>query len=355
MGLAELRKGIDAVDMKILSLLNERAELAKEIAVAKQGKEPIYAPAREAQVIRNLIAGNRGNFPDSALKAVYSEIISASRALEKPLGIAYLGPEASFTHAAAIKKFGAGAELYAKDSIGGVFRAVDEGDADLGIVPVENSAEGAVNSTLDVLQESDLQIAAEAYLNISHCLLSNSELHKIARIYSHSQAFAQCRLWLQKNLPKAELIEAGSTAKAAEISSRERNSGAIASLLASEKYALRIIAQNIEDGPRNKTRFIVIGKAVEPKKTGRDKTGIMFSVKHEAGALYRALGPLHKNSINMTLIESRPSKNRAWEYVFFIDFQGFCKDAKIEGALKEMEKRCTFLKVIGCYPEESAG
>ncbi len=355
MDLEQLRRQIDAVDEKILNLLNERAGLISGVAKAKEGKESVYVPAREKEVIDKLIENNRGAFPKSALKAVYSEIISACRLLEKPLKVAYLGPETTFTHIATLRKFGSGAELVAKESIADVFRAVAEKEADLGVVPIENSIEGAVNSTLDTFQDFDLDIIAEVYLNISHHLLSNAGIGQIAKIYSHPQAFAQCRPWILKNIPRAELIDVSSTAKAAELAAKEKNSAAIASRLAAEKYGLQAITENIETDPYNRTRFLVLGSGIAPKKTGRDKTSIMLSVKHHAGALYKTLAPLYRNKINMTLIESRPTKHKAWPFVFFLDVQGYCHDANIEKALKSMEKHCTFIKVIGCYPEEQNG
>lgn len=352
MSLEKERKEIDKIDSKILNLLVKRVEKATNIGREKRKKgKAVYVPAREREIIENLLKKNKGRFPEESLRAIYSEIISTSRALEEPMKVTYLGPKTTFTHMAAIKRFGSQPKLVAKGSIKEVFDSVEKGDAKYGVVPIENSTEGTVNHTLDMFLDSDLNIVAEIVMDIRHYLLSKYKLEKIKKIYSHPQAIAQCRDWIIKNIPKAEITEVSSTAKAAETASLYIDSAAIASELAAKEFGLNIIARNIEDNPRNVTRFLVIGRA-EPKKTGKDKTSIMFSVKHEAGALFKALKAFHDNNINMTKIESRPTKRKMWEVVFFIDFEGFVEDGKVQKALKELGEKCLFVKILGCYPEE---
>ncbi len=353
MGLEKSRKDIDSIDDQIIKLLNKRATLALEVGKEKRKeKKAVFDPGREREIIRKLIEENKGLFPKEAVESVFSEIFSASRQLQEPIKIAYLGPRTTFTHMAAIKKFGSNAKYIAKGSIKDVFNSVEKKEASYGTVPVENSTEGTVNHTLDMFVYSDLNIVAEISIEIKHHLLSKYKLSEIKKIYSHPQALAQCREWLGKNLPKAELIETSSTTKGAEFASLYHSSGAVASELAAKEFGLNIIAKNVQDNPYNITRFLVIGKA-EPKRTGRDKTSIMFSVKHEAGSLFKALNPFYDNKINMTKIESRPTKMKTWEYVFFIDLQGFVDDAVVQKALNEMKGVCGFIKVLGSYPEQA--
>ncbi len=347
------RTKIDKIDAEILRLLKSRLALAKKIGAKKAIRSmAIFDPAREAKIFERLKKRSKGTIPDAVLRAVFGEIISASRGMENSGGIAFLGPEATFTHAAAIKKFGSTSKLVAKGSIRDVFDAVEKGGFDCGVVPVENSSEGSVTNTLDMLIDSDLRIIGEAVLDVRHHLLSKYKIYEIRKVYSHSQAIAQCRDWLEANLPRVEVIETTSTAKAAELASIYLHSAAIASELAAKKYGLKIIVQNIHDVPRNFTRFFIIGRA-RPKRTGRDKTSVLFSVKHESGALFRALKPLQKNNINMTKIESRPAGNKPWEYVFFADLQGYADDRKVRQVLREMGKSCIFMRILGSYPEES--
>jgi len=350
MSLNKLRNKIDIIDKKLISLLNLRAQATKNIGKIKikTGKS-IYTPEREIQVLRKIVSSNKGPLKKGALEAIYREIMSASLALEKPLKITYLGPQASFTHLAAIKKFGSQVKYVACNSISEVFIEVERGTADYGVVPIENSVEGAVSHTLDVFVDSDLKICSQVILNVSHNLLANCPKHKIRKIYSNPQVFGQCRIWLQKNLPNAQLIDVSSTARAAELAKREKNSAAIASLLASKMYGLRVVVSDIEDSLHNITRFLVVGRNVVAK-TGHDKTSLLFSIKDKVGALYEMLLPFRKYGVNLTKIESRPSKKKAWEYYFFVDINGHRDDEKVKKAINELERKCVYLKVLGSYP-----
>ncbi|MBN2067963.1 MAG: prephenate dehydratase [Candidatus Diapherotrites archaeon] len=351
MDLNEARKKIDRVDSEILSLLQQRLKLAGDVAKSKAEKgKPIFIPSRESEIMNSLLS-KRGEIPAKSLKGIFSEVIAMTRAAEKPLSIAYLGPKTTFTHAAALHKFGSTAELVAHDSISSVFNSVEKRESDYGVVPIENSIEGSVSHTLDMFLDSSLNIVAEIMLDVKHHLLSNSPLKGTKTVYSHPQAFAQCRTWLAKNLPNAELVEASSTARAAELASKNKESAAIASEMAAEEFSLKIVSKCIEDSSSNVTRFIVIGKE-QNQKTGKDKTSIMFSVQHKPGALFSALQPFQKHGLNMTKIESRPAKKKLWEVVFFIDFEGFRSDETVKKALSDMGHHCLFVKVLGSYPEE---
>ncbi len=345
------RKKINSLDEKILDLLNDRVELIKEIAEMKRkaGKQ-VFDPVREKEIVDELIQKNKERFPEKSLRLIVREMISACRNLEEPLKIGFLGPETTFTHLAAIKQFGAECEYKALDSIQEIFNEVGKENIKYGVVPIENSSEGTVTSTLDTLLESELQIVAEITMTIKHFLASKYAKEEIEKIYSHPQALAQCKKYLSKNFPKAELIEVPSTAKAAESASLYHSSAAIASNLAATKYALEVIDSGIEDSASNKTRFLVIGKGLN-KASGKDKTSIVFSVPHKPGSLHDALGILRKNGLNMTKIESRPSKSVNWQYVFFIDFEGHPEEQNTKKALQELAEHSQMLKVLGAYPE----
>lgn len=354
MNLKTLRKKIDSLDAQALNLLNERARVILEIGKIKgKTKESVYVPHREKDVYKKMSSKNKGPISNDSLKAIFREIMSSSLELERPVKIAYLGPESTFTHLASLKKFGSSVTYVSCETITDVFAEVEKERADYGVVPIENSIEGAVNHTLDMFMDSDLKICSEVYLEISHNLLTNEKnVSRIKKVYSKAEVFGQCRLWLESNLPKVELIEASSTARAAEIAARERGSACIASELAANKYNLKILCRSIEDSTHNVTRFLVIGKT-KARPTKDDRTSIMFSVKDRAGALHDMLIPFKKYKINMTKIESRPSKVRAWEYYFFVDLQGHCENAKVKKALEELKKHCMYLKVLGSYPIES--
>jgi chorismate mutase/prephenate dehydratase len=350
MSLDKLRRKIDSLDARLINLLNLRAKVTKEIGKVKINTGgSVYSPEREMQVLRKVACLNKGPLKKGALEAIYREVMSASLALEKPLKIAYLGPQASFTNLAALKKFGSQVGYIACNSIADIFLEVERGWADYGVVPIENSIEGAVSHTLDVFVDSDLKICSQVILDVSHNLLANCAKNKIHRIFSNPQVFGQCRIWLKGNLPNAQLLDVSSTTRAAELAKKEKNSAAIASLLASKVYGLKVLASGIEDSPHNITRFLVIGKNVAAP-TGRDKTSVLFSIKDRVGALYEMLLPFRKYGINLTKIESRPSKKKAWEYYFFVDILGHEHDGLVKKALRELERKCTYLKILGSYP-----
>jgi chorismate mutase / prephenate dehydratase len=350
MSLNKLRQQIDRLDKNIVSLLNQRANLALQVAEVKktEGKS-VYCPDREREILKKIALLSNGPLKSSALEAIYREIMSSSLALEKKLQIAFLGPVATFTHQAALKRFGSQVEYLSCDSIADVFTEVEKDKADYGVVPIENSIEGAVNHTLDMFMDSDLKICAQIILNISHNLLANCALDKIRKVYSNPMVFGQCRIWLQKSLPDVELIEVPSTTRAAQIASRENFSASIASVTAAKIYGLNLVARGIEDSPHNITRFFVIGKSEVPA-TGHDKTSLMFSIVDKVGALYEMLSSFRRNKVNLSKIESRPSKRKAWDYYFFLDLEGHRDEPKVKKALKELENRCKFLKILGSYP-----
>ena len=358
MTLPEIRKKIDALDTQLLALLNQRADLVHEVGVLKQRDGvAIYAPEREEQLLRSLaekLAQQGGRLPESAIRAIYREIISASYALEKGLTIAYFGPEATNTHQAARQKFGASVVYEPQLSITDVFHAVSRRKADYGVVPIENSTEGAVTHTLDVLSDSELKICAQVLLKIENHLVAKIPRDQIRKIYSHPQVFGQCRTWLRGHFPHADLIEVSSTPRAAEIAAREPDGAAITGPMAAEVYGLNILESSIQDIANNTTRFLVVGHDTCPP-TGRDKTSLMFIVQDKPGALFSALEPFQRLKINMSKIESRPSKRKAWEYFFFVDAEGHAKDAPLAEALAELGKHCTFVKILGSYPQPPAG
>ena len=354
MEITKLRKKVDKIDEHVLEMLNERAKLSLSIGRAKSKKgTSVYVPDRENQIYSRLIFKNKGPLSNDSLKAIYREVMSGSLSLEKPLKITYLGPPFTFTHIAALKKFGLSVEYVSCNSITDIFVEVERNRADYGVVPIENSIEGAVNHTLDMLIDSPLKICSEIYLEVSHSLLSRgSNTKKIKKVYSNPQVFGQCRLWLESNMPGVELGEVSSTTKAAEIASKEKNSAAIGSIMAARKYGLKVLAESIEDVPHNITRFLVVGKTLA-RPTKDDKTSIMFSVKDKIGALHDTLAPFKKNRINLTKIESRPSKRRHWEYYFFADLEGHYEDEKVKKALSELKGECLHLKILGSYPKAS--
>lgn len=350
MSLNSHRKKIDQIDAKVIKLLNERAEMSKAIGAKKlKTNSGIYAPHREKQVIDNIKKLNVGPMSNEAFMAIYREIMSSSLALEKSLKIAYLGPSDSYTHLASIKKFGSQIEYSPCESILDVFRCVENDECEYGVVPIENSTEGVVTHTIDMLVDSDLKICAQIMMKISHNLISKTTMRQIKKIYSNSQVFGQCRHWLHKNMPGVELVPIESTSKAANKASKEKHSAAIASSLAAKTYGLKLVKTNIQDIAHNATRFLVIAKQDVPA-TGNDRTTILFSIKDKVGALHAMLTPFYKNKINLTKIESRPSKKRAWDYYFFVDFKGHRSDKSVKLALSQLENMCKYLKVVGSYP-----
>jgi chorismate mutase/prephenate dehydratase len=350
MDLSLLRKKIDGLDAKIIALLNDRAAITLSIGREKiKNKRPIYAPDREQDVLKRIKKLNNGPIKNDAVEAIYREIMSASLSLEKPLRIAYMGPEATFSHLATLKKFGSSVGLVACDNVAEVFSRVEGGDCDYGVVPIENSIEGVVTHTMDLLAESDLKICSQVLLNVTHHLMSKGPLSRIKEVYSHPQILGQCRQWLMKNMPKAHLIPAVSSTKAAQLVADKKNAACIASEVASSLYGLSILKKNIQDSAHNITRFLVISTMDVPP-TGSDRTSLVFSIKDKVGALHAMLSPFMKNKINLTKIESRPSKKKAWDYYFFVDCEGHQSDPRVARALTQLEGMCKFLKILGSYP-----
>lgn len=349
--LQKLRKEIDRIDRQILELLNKRAGLALKIGEIKRKKGILfYDPVREKNLISNLIKINKGPFPDDTIKSLFREILSATLALQESQKITYLGPEGTFTHLAAIKYFGSFAQLEPLDNIKSIFESVEKGLSRFGVVPIENSNEGTVTFTLDMFMQYEVKIAGEIIIPISHHLLSlTGDQKKIKKIYSHPHAKAQCREWLNKNLPNIPLYDVASTAEAAKQASIHEEVAAIASEFAANLYGLKFVAKHIEDYKHNYTRFFILGKHF-PGKTGSDKTSIMFSLQDRPGALYNALKPFKDAGINLTKIESRPAKMRKWEYIFFVDFIGHIEDEKVKITLSEVQNYCIELVHLGSYP-----
>ena len=348
-----LREKIDALDVKLQTLINERAQLALEIAETKQqeGSNNFYRPEREAEVLRQVMARHRGPLSAEAMARLFREIMSACLALESPLRIAFLGPEGTFTQEAALKHFGRSVETVPLAAIDEVFREVESGNAQFGLVPVENSTEGVINHTLDMFMASPLKICGEVELRIHHHLLGKgNDPAGARRVVSHQQSLAQCREWLDANLPGVERAAVASNAEAARMAAADVGVLAIAGDSAARLYELKTYASNIEDRPDNTTRFFVIG-TLETAPSGNDKTSLLVSSRNRPGALQRLLAPLAQNRINMTRIESRPSHQSVWEYVFFIDIEGHAQDRKVAKALALLEKEASFLRLLGSYPK----
>ncbi len=348
----ELRKKIDEIDDKLVDLLNERAKIVIEVGnIKKAEKLDFHSPSREREILERLTARNTGPLPEDTLKAVYHEILSSSLSLERPLKVAYLGPRATFTHQAGMQQFGLAAQYVPVESIKDVFNEVERGRADYGVVPIENSTSGAVIYTLDMFIDSELKISAEIMLEVSQHLLSKSgKIEDIKKIYTISPAAAQCRQWLEKNLPGVPVLDATSTARAAEMALDDPSAAAIASEMAAVLYSLQIAARKIEDSASNITRFLVIAPKY-PGRTGRDKTSIMFSIKDKVGALYTMLAPFAESGINLNRLDARPSGRKVWDYVFFIDMEGHIEDENVAKAIENLKKDCLFLKVLGSYPK----
>ena len=352
--LAEIRKRIDEIDRSIQELVSERAACAAQVAEVKQQQGEtghFYRPEREAQVLRAVMERNTGPLSDESMAGIFREIMAACLALEKPLSIAFLGPEGTYTHAAACKHFGNLIEPHSVSSIEEVFRLVEAEGANFGVVPVENSTEGVVNHTLDLLMNSNLSISGEVELRIRHNLISKeTELADIERVYAHQQSIAQCRLWLDSHLPNAERIAVNSNAEAVLIARDHDNAAAIAGAMAAELYDMPILNPDIEDEPHNTTRFVVIGKYEAPA-SGNDRTSLLVFAHNRPGSLYDLLKPLATRNISMSNIESRPSRSGVWEYVFFIDIDGHSDDAELAEAISEIEASSAMVKILGSYPK----
>jgi len=352
MDLNLIRQNIDTIDSELLELLTKRAALVHQVGeVKKRDNLQIYAPERENALLERLMKLNAGRLPEVSVKAIYREIMSMALHLEDDLKIAYLGPAGSWSHQAAIKKFGHSVSYVAQANFAEVFDSVARRQVDYGVVPIENSTEGAVSHTLDLFVESPLHICAQILLRIDNCLMSNVERDKITMLYSHPQVFGHCRNWLLRNFPKAELVECSSTTKAAALAHANAHLGAAAmgGKLAAELNNLRILEESIQDRATNTTRFLVIGEKTCPS-TGSDRTSILFSIKDRPGSLVSALKSFEDFQVNMSKIESRPSKQKDWEYIFYVDLAGHCEDEKLKAALEDLEKHCSLVKVLGSYP-----
>jgi chorismate mutase/prephenate dehydratase len=351
--LDDIRTQIDTIDHDLLDLLSRRAELVHEVGlVKKRDGLQIYAPEREEALLRRLIEMNHGRLPEKSIRAIYREIMSAALALEDDLTIAYLGPEGTWTHQAAIKKFGHSVGYSAQANLSDVFDQVARRLVNYGVVPIENSTDGAVIHTLDLFVDSPLHICAQILLRIEHCLMAAIPREKIKTLYSHPQALGQCNNWILKNFPNAQRVEVSSTAKAAQIATERASEGAaaIGGTLTAEIYGLTVIEESIQDRATNTTRFLVIGEKTCPP-TGNDRTSILFAIHDRPGSLVKALQAFDQFHINMSKIESRPSKRKDWEYIFYVDLAGHCDDQEVAEALAELGKHCSLVKLLGSYPD----
>ena len=347
--LKKYREQIDRIDDELLKLFNQRAGLAQQIGHAK-GNGAVLRPEREAQVLQRMVQANKGPLSNQGVNQLFTEIMSQCRALEAPLRVAYLGPHGTFSEAAVFQRFGQATEGLPADSIDGVFAAVDSGAANYGMVPVENSTEGAVGRTLDLLLNSNLKICGEVLLQVHQCVLSNeNSLSVIRKVYSHPQSFGQCQGWLNTHLPHAERVTAPSNADAARLAAEESFAAAIAGEQAAEHFKLKVLERNIEDDARNTTRFLVVGKQ-DVAASGKDKTSLAMSAVNRPGAMHDLLTPFANNGVSMTKLESRPSRTGLWEYVFYVDIEGHQSDAKVAAALEQLKKIAAFVKVLGSYP-----
>lgn len=353
MNLDDIRQQIDSIDRDLLELLSRRADLVHEVGVIKKRDGlQIYAPDREDALLRRLVEMNQGRLPETSIKAIYREIMSAALALEEDLKIAYLGPEGTWTHQAAIKKFGHSVNYSAQPNFSDVFDQVARRAADYGVVPIENSTEGAVSHTLDLFVDSPLHICSQILLRIEHSLMAAVAREEIKTLYSHPQVFGQCRNWLHKNFPEVDLVEVSSTTKAAEIARDQAKEGAAAlgGPLAAELYGLKLLEERIQDRSTNTTRFLVIGEKTCPP-TGNDRTSLLFAIHDRPGSLVSALQAFDHCQINLSKIESRPSKRKDWEYIFYVDLAGHCEDDKVAQALEELSRHCSMVKLLGSYPD----
>ena len=349
----KIRENIDLIDKDILELLNKRALQAVNISKEKQKTDEsdnFYNAEREAQVLRRIKDINEGPLSDQVLSCIYQEIMSACLSLEAPLKVSYLGPKGTYTQAATQAHFGNSILSMSQSSVEDVFSSVEKRESHYGVVPVENSTQGIVSSTLDMFMNSSLKISGEIEIAIHHNLLSKEKkISEIKRIYAHPQSFSQCKIWLDKNCPKCEKINASSNAEAALIASKEKNAAAIASEIAADIYDLKILNKNLEDNFNNSTRFLVIGDR-DTKPSGNDKTTIIVSTKNNAGALHNLLEPLSKHKVSMTRIESRPSKNNNWEYLFYLDLDGHIEDKSLKKANEDIKKQASLYRFLGSYP-----
>lgn len=349
--LKPLRDKIDAIDVQVIDLLNQRAKIAQDVGHVKVEKNlPVFRPEREAQILRGIAERNPGPMRTEDLQRIYREVMSACRALERKVKVAYLGPPGTYSEQAAYEYFGSAIEIEACTTIDEVFRAAEAGTVDFGIVPIENSSEGAINRTLDLLIQTPLTISGELVLPINHSLMTlTGKMDGVHTICAHSQALAQCQTWLNQHHPRLLRHAVTSNGEAARIASRDKEVAAIASELAGKRYGLQVVNSHIQDDPHNRTRFAIIGKQ-ETTPTGLDQTSVVLSVQNRAGAVYRMLQPLDKYGVSMRRFESRPARTGSWEYYFFVDLDGHAKDEKIAAALKELQEHAAYFKMLGAYP-----
>jgi len=349
--LRALRSAIDEIDRRIVALLNERARLAQEVGRVKDATDlPVYRPEREAEVLRNVAAASPGPLPEVALAAVFREVMSACRALERRIRVSFLGPAGTFSELAVLKQFGSSVEAVHSLSIDEVFRTVEAGDADFAIAPVENSTEGSITRTLDLLLATPLAIVAEVSLPVEHHLLTSSGgMQGVTRIAAHAQALAQCVNWLNQHYPTIERQPVASNGEAARLASADPAMAAIAGEAAASRYGLVPVASHIQDDPANRTRFVALGRQ-RSQPSGRDKTSLILAVAHRAGAVHHMLAPLARHGVSMTRFESRPAKTGTWEYYFYVDVEGHEADPKVAVALEQLRGECAFYKSLGSYP-----
>jgi chorismate mutase/prephenate dehydratase len=352
--LKEIRVAIDAIDRQLVERLNERARLVAEVGrIKRDAGAPIFQPGREAEVIRHVIEASTGPLPDASLEAIYREIMSAARAMQRPLSTAYLGPQGTFSELAMLKKFGSSTVALPCASIDEVFRAAESERADYAVVPVENSSEGAVSRSLDLLLATPLFIVAEVSVPVHlHLLTGHGSLQGVTRVLGHSQVLGQCVAWLNQHAPGLERVPVASNAEAARQASLDAGAAAIAGDQAAVRYGLQTVAALIQDDAHNRTRFVVLGRQQGPR-SGRDKTSLILSVANRAGAVYEMLAPLARHGVSMTRFESRPARNGSWDYHFFVDVEGHASDEPIAGALRELQEACTFYRCLGSYPRDA--
>ncbi|MDZ4788401.1 MAG: prephenate dehydratase [Blastochloris sp.] len=351
MNLQDIRKKIDHIDTQVLALLNERTGLAKEVGqIKKASGQAVFAPEREELLLNQLEKKNKGPISHSTLRAIYREILSASRSMQKQLRVSYLGPEASYCHQAALDRFGTSDQYLPARSIPEIFAMVQRDEADACVVPIENSIEGGVNATHDSLVSTDLSICGEIYLHVRHMLMASPDSKEIKKIYSHPQSFGQCRQWLMKHYPAADLIEVSSNSAGALRVLEDPHAAAIASQFAARHYELKVLDHNIQDVARNLTRFLILSRS-SPVKSKNDKTSLLFTVSHEVGALTQVLEIFSLNKLNLEKIESRPAAQKEWEYLFFVDVKGHSQQANLKRALAQIRRKTLWLKILGSYPQ----
>ncbi|SPE32493.1 P-protein (Includes: Chorismate mutase; Prephenate dehydratase) [Burkholderiales bacterium] len=352
--LKQVRDAIDAIDLQLVELLNERARLVAEVGRIKQESgAPVFQPEREAEVVRRVVGASRGPLPASSMEAIYREIMSAGRAIQRPLTVAYLGPQGTFSEHAMLKKFGGSAHSQSCASIDEVFRAAESERADYAVVPIENSSEGAVSRSLDLLLATSLFIVAEVSVPVHlHLLARAASLDGVRRVLAHPQALGQCIAWLNQNAPTLERVSVASNAEAARLASLDPGVAAIAGDQAAVRYGLQTVAELIQDDVHNRTRFVVLGRD-QSQRSGNDKTSLILSVANRAGAVYEMLAPLARHGVSMTRFESRPARNGAWEYHFFVDVEGHGSDANVAQALRELQQSCAFYRCLGSYPRDA--